>query len=129
MRGHHVPGSGQGQAGTNKTGRLAQEVFRNLSEGRGRRHGWNSPQATYKRCDYQLSYQGSPKEWQMSYMCICAHSLSCVPLFVTLRDCSPPGFSVHGILQARILAGGCHTFLQGIFLTQGLNSCLFCLLH
>ena len=36
-------------------------------------------------------------------MCICAHSLSCVPLFVTLRDCSPPGFSVHRILQARIL--------------------------
>ena len=38
-------------------------------------------------------------------------------LCLTLRDlmdCSPPGSSVHWILQARIL-------LQGIFLTEGLN--------
>ena len=34
------------------------------------------------------------------------------------RDHSPPGSSVHGILQAR---GGCHSLLQGIFPTQGLN--------
>ena len=30
-------------------------------------------------------------------------SLSCVQLFCGLMDCSPPGSSVHGILQARIL--------------------------
>ena len=36
-------------------------------------------------------------------------------------DCSPPGSSVHGILQARMLEWGCHPLLQGIFLTQGLN--------
>ena len=41
-------------------------------------------------------------------------------------DCSPPGSSVHGILQARILE--CHFLFQGIFLTQGLNLCLLCLL-
>ena len=35
--------------------------------------------------------------------------------------CSPPGSSVHGIFQARILGVGCHLFLQGTFLTQGLN--------
>ena len=44
-------------------------------------------------------------------------------------DWSPPGPSVHGILQARILEWGCHallqetflqgTFLQGTVLTQG----------
>ena len=28
---------------------------------------------------------------------------SCVQLFETLRDCTPPGCSAHGILQARIL--------------------------
>ena len=39
-------------------------------------------------------------------------------------DCSPPGSSVHGILQARILAWVCHFLLQGIFPTQGSNSCL-----
>ena len=34
-----------------------------------------------------------------------------------------PGSSVHGIFQARIL--GCHSLLQGIFLTQRLNSGLW----
>jgi len=34
-------------------------------------------------------------------------------------DCSPPGFSVYGILQARIMEWS--HFLQGIFPTQGLN--------
>ena len=47
--------------------------------------------------------------------------LCCVLSCVSLRsmDCSPPGPSVHGILQGRIL--GCHFLLQGIFLTQGSN--------
>ena len=36
-------------------------------------------------------------------------------------DCSPPGFSVHGILQARVLEWGCSLLLQRIFPTQGLN--------
>ena len=36
-------------------------------------------------------------------------------------DCSPPGSTVHRILQARITGVGCHALLQGIFLTQGLN--------
>ena len=43
---------------------------------------------------------------------------------LTLRpmDGSPPGSSVHGISQARILTGvGCHSFLQGVFPTQGVN--------
>ena len=38
------------------------------------------------------------------------------------KNCSPPGSSVHGILQARILEWVANLFLQGIFLTQGLNS-------
>ena len=45
--------------------------------------------------------------------------LSCVRLFVTPWTLAPPGSSVHGILQARILE--CHFLLQGIFPTQGLN--------
>ena len=50
-------------------------------------------------------------------------------------DCSPPGSSDHGILQARILEWvaissrlPCH-LCQGIFPTQGSNPCLLCLLH
>ena len=40
-------------------------------------------------------------------------------------DCNPPGSSVHGILQARILEWV--PSLQGIFLTQGSNCHLLCL--
>ena len=58
--------------------------------------------------------------------------LSCfshVLLFVTLWDLSPPGSSVHGILQARILGVTCHFLLQEIFLIQGSNPCLLHFLH
>ena len=48
-------------------------------------------------------------------------------------DCSLPGFSAHGILQARIMEWArimeCQAFLQGIFLTQVWNPCLLSLLH
>ena len=36
-------------------------------------------------------------------------------------DYSLPGSSVHGILQAKNTGVGCHSLLQGIFQTQGLN--------
>ena len=51
------------------------------------------------------------------------------PTLCDPRDCSPPGSSVHGIFQARILGGVCHILLQGIFQTQGWNSHLLHLLH
>ena len=44
-------------------------------------------------------------------------------------DCSPPGSSVHGILQGRRLEWTAMLSLQEIFLSQGANPCLFCLLH
>ena len=51
-------------------------------------------------------------------------------------DCSLPGTSVHGILQARILQVGSHSLLHGIFPIQGLNTgllhcrqILYCLSH
>ena len=57
----------------------------------------------------------------------CAKSFQlCLTLFNPL-DCSHSGFSVHGILQARILkwvAISSSPRLQGIFPTQGSNSCL-----
>ena len=44
------------------------------------------------------------------------------PALCDLMDCSPPGSSVHGILQEIILEWvGCHSLLQGIFPTQGWN--------
>ena len=42
---------------------------------------------------------------------------------------SPPGSSVHEILQARILEWVAVTLLQGIFPTQGSNLCVLHLLH
>ena len=36
-------------------------------------------------------------------------------------DCSPPGSSVHGTLQSKNTAVGCHALFQGIFSTQGSN--------
>ena len=44
-------------------------------------------------------------------------------------DCSPPGSSVHGILQARILEWVANALLQGIFPAQGSNPHLLRLLH
>ena len=50
-----------------------------------------------------------------------------VPLFATLwTPGSPPGSSVHGILQAKI---DCQALLQGIIPTQGWKLHLLCLLH
>ena len=36
-------------------------------------------------------------------------------------DCSPPGFSIHGVFQARIQELVAISFSRGIFPTQGLN--------
>ena len=44
-------------------------------------------------------------------------SNSCNPM-----DCSPPGSSIHGIIQARILVWVAISFSRGIFLTQESNS-------
>ena len=44
-------------------------------------------------------------------------------------DCSLPGSSVHAIPQARILEWVAMPSSRGIFLTQGLNPRLLCLLH
>ena len=38
-------------------------------------------------------------------------------------DYSLPGSSVHGILQGNNTRVGCHSFLQGVFPTQGSNPC------
>ena len=73
-----------------------------------------------------------PNHW-----CVCVCVCSVTQLCPTLRhsmDRSPPGSSVHGIFQARIL--NCHSLLQRIFPTQesnlGLPHCrqiLYCLSH
>ena len=58
-----------------------------------------------------------------------AQLLQSRPILCDPMDCSPPGSSVHGILQARNTGVGCCALLQGIFPTQGLNPRLLSLLH
>ena len=51
-------------------------------------------------------------------------STSCDPI-----DCSPPGPSVHEDSPGKNTGMGCLTLLQWIFLIQGSNLCILCLLH
>jgi len=53
--------------------------------------------------------------------CCCLVTQLCLTLCDPV-DCSPPGSSVYGISQARILEWVAISFFQGIFLAQGLNS-------
>ena len=57
-------------------------------------------------------------------ICICAQSLQSCPTLSDPTYCSPPGSSVHGILQARTLEWVAMPSSKGIFPTQGLNPCL-----
>ena len=51
------------------------------------------------------------------------------PTLCDPMDCSPPGFSVHGIFQAEYWSRLPCPRLRGIFPTQRSNPCLLCLLH
>ena len=56
-------------------------------------------------------------------------SLQLCPTLCDPTDCSPPGSSVPGDSSGKNTGMGCHTLLQGIFLTQGSNPCLLYFLH
>ena len=47
----------------------------------------------------------------------------CLTLYKPMY-CSLPGSSIHGDSPSKNTGMGCRALLQGIFLTQGLNSCL-----
>ena len=60
-------------------------------------------------------------------LCVCVCLYVCVldaelwPTLCKPMDCGPPGSSVHGILQERILEWGAICFSRGSSLTQGSN--------
>ena len=54
---------------------------------------------------------------------VVAQSIQSCPALCDPMDCSPPGSSVHGILQARVLKWG------ALLSSRGLNPSLLCLLH
>ena len=59
----------------------------------------------------------------MCVSCVGSVAQSC-PTLCDPIDCSPPGSSFQGILQARVLEQVAIFFSRGVFLTQGLNSSL-----
>ena len=64
-----------------------------------------------------------------SSVSVCAWMLSHVWHFVTPIDCSPPGSSVHGILQARIPEWVVISFSRGSSRPRDQTASLTCLLH
>ena len=69
--------------------------------------------------------------WNYYTLDACMHALSfqLCPTLCDSIDHSLPGSSVHGDFPGKNTGVGCHTLLQGIFPTQGSNSCLLDLLH
>ena len=61
-------------------------------------------------------------------MAFCVHARSCLTFYDSM-DCSQPSSSVHGIFQARVIDWVAISSLRGIFLTQGSNLHLLCLLN
>ena len=75
------------------------------------------------------------REWEpvrhvllLSTRCLHAKSLQSCPTLCSPVDLSSAGFSVHGDSPGKNTGVGCHALLQGIFLIQGLNRSLWCLL-
>ena len=62
------------------------------------------------------------------YVCLSAKSFQSCPALCDPVDYSPPGSSVLGDSPGKNTVVGCHALLQGIFLTQGSNMHLLCLL-
>ena len=62
-------------------------------------------------------------------ICMCDKLLQSCPTLCNTMDYSLPGSSVHGDSPGKNTGVGCHALFQGIFLTQGLNSCILWLLQ
>ena len=67
-----------------------------------------------------VNQSGLKSIWNLCRKDGCLVAQSCLTL-CDLVDCSPPGSSVHGILQARILEWVATSFSRGIFPTQRSN--------
>ena len=78
--------------------------------------GVSYDQSTAVRDDEELLYL-------CVFVCVCLVTKPCLILCDPM-DCSPPGSSVHGILQARILDWIAMPFSRGSAWTQGSNPSL-----
>ena len=80
-----------------------------------------------KKCG-EMKFLNNVLEFMVWSGCTCAKSLQSRPTLCDPRDCSPPGPSVHGILQARILKWVATPSSRGSSQPRD-GTCLFCLLH
>ena len=72
----------------------------------------------------------------MKKTCVCVLVAQSCPTLCDPVNCSPPGSSIHGDSPGKNTGVDCHTFLQGIFPSQGSNpglplgrQILYCLSH
>ena len=96
-----------------------QQLGQDMEQQIGSKLGKEYTKAVYCHSAY-LTYMQSEKRKLITQLCL----NFCDPM-----NCSLPGFSVYGILQARILKWVSRFLLQGIFPTQGSNPHPFCLLR
>ena len=90
------------------------------------------PSMTVTLGGFQHYYPGAfPEPQKLSGVCICAKLLQSCLTLCNPMGCNPPGSSVHGIFQAKILGWVAHLLLQGIssLLTQVSNPHLLLLLN
>ena len=83
---------------------------------------------SYRKQSWNTNQRGEEYWHHCTIMDVCLQAQLCL----TLRhpvDCSPPGSSVHGILQARILGWVAIAFSRASFQPQTSNPGLLCLLH
>ena len=77
-----------------------------------------------KRTDFGCQKEG--KDWEFGIV-LCAKLFQSCPTLCNPMGCSLPG-SLSMAFPGKNTGVGCHTLLQGIFLTQGSNAHLLCLL-
>ena len=73
---------------------------------------WLVTQKDTNICTYSLSNL-CPHFQTLPLLCVCVKSLQFCPALHSSKDCSLPGSSVHGILQARILEWAAISFSRG----------------
>ena len=88
--------------------------------------------AAILQCNSDTNYSELVHTPYVKYMCVHTCVLSCfshVPFFVTLQIVARQTSLFMEDSPAKITGVGCHALLQGIFLTQGSNPGLLCLLQ
>ena len=100
-------------------------IWNMAEQSQGRSQRW-----AVRLCPTQI-WERKVQEKSLGILCVCVFVCVCVCLVARLcltlcdpMDCSPPGSSIHGISQGRLLGRVAVSFSRRIFLNQESNSCL-----